>query len=106
MKPSLILFALLVFNSNAFATDDLKMKEGVNYCHEKEAVDSVNGLLERNPKDPLIIRLVALRRGVCQLIDEQKISLDQGIDIFNGEKSRAVVERGREELTKAPKIDL
>ena len=106
MKRALILSALMLSNSNAFATDDLKMKEGANYCHEKEAVESVNGLLERNPKDPLIIRLVALRRGVCQLIDEQKISLEQGIEIFDDEKNRAVVERSSEELKKAPKIDL
>lgn len=78
------------------------MKPGVNYCHEKKAANSVEGLFEKNRKDPLIIKLVALRVGLCTMLDERKITLDSAIDIFEGEKNRAIVERSKEELMSSP----
>ncbi len=63
------------------------MKPGVNYCHEKKAANSVEGLFEKNRKDPLIIKLVALRVGLCTMLDEKKVTLDSAIDIFEDEKS-------------------
>lgn len=75
---------------------------GVNYCHEQKAADSVNGLLEKNGKDKLIIKLVALRAGLCSLVDAKKIPLESAIDIFEEEKNRAIVERSKEELMSSP----
>jgi hypothetical protein len=68
-----------------------EMKPSVNYCHEKKAANSVEGLFEKNRKDPLIIKLVALRVGLCTMLDERKITLDS-----------AIVERSKEELMSSP----
>jgi hypothetical protein len=62
----------------------------------------VDGLFEKNRKDPLIIKLVALRVGLCTMLDERKITLDSAIDIFEEEKNRAIVERSKEELMSSP----
>lgn len=95
----LLLLALLLSSA---VRAEIEMKEGQNYCDDPEAVKSNHDLLAKNPNDPLIIRLVALRAGLCALVDEKKISLDQAIDIFTDEKNRTVVERSKEELAHQP----
>ena len=98
MKPFLILSALMLFNTNAFAIDDSKMKEGANYCNDKEAVQKSMDLLARFSKDEEVIRLVGLRVGLCKLVDDKKITLDQAIDSFDHEKSRTMQKRAVEEM--------
>lgn len=91
------LYLLLLLSTAVHA--EVEMKEGQNYCHDPEALKSINGLLADNPNDEDIIKAVALRAGLCTLVDEKKITLDQAIDIFQTEKTKLIVERGNKELT-------
>lgn len=50
-----------------------------------------------------LIRTYALRRGVCALVDEGKISLKNRIQIFNIDRQRAITERSMEEGARRPK---
>ncbi len=47
-----------------------------------------------------VIRLSGLRRGLCSMIDDGLVELDQAIEIFNQEHARGVVERYKEEPEK------
>lgn len=101
-----LIFITLFAITPAYATRDDQMRAGVNYCHDPEAVASNQELLKNNKDDPLIIKLVALRIGLCGLVDEKKITLEHAINIFTDEKNKAVIERSKEELTKTPEIFL
>ena len=54
-------------------------------------------LLKQFPADPLVIRSYALRIGICRLIDEGKISLEKGVEIFDVEKTRVIMERSQQD---------
>ncbi len=68
-----------------------------NGCHDPATVADWERLLSINPKDPVVIRLYGLRRGLCSMIDDGLVELDQAIEIFNQEHARSVVERYKEE---------
>lgn len=60
----------------------------------------MDALLKQHPADPLLIRSYALRIGICRLIDEGKISLERGIEVFEVEKRRAIMERSYQDSRK------
>ncbi len=71
-----------------------------NYCHDQAAWDKIDALLKRFPHDHLVIRAYATRLGICRLIDEKKISLEDGIQMFDIERQRAVMERSMEDAAR------
>ena len=74
--------------SNAAVT-----KEPTNHCYKREIAARWQQLLIDWPKDPVVIGLYALREGLCQMIDDGLVDLEQAIDIFNREHARGVMER-------------
>jgi hypothetical protein len=89
---ALVAFLLLALvSAPALATDSQ------NRCHDLATMADWEKLLSENPKDPVVIRLYGLRRGVCSMIDEALVQLDQAIEIFNTEHAKGVVERYNEE---------
>lgn len=82
------------------------MKEGENYCHNPESVSKNKALLGDHPDDPVIIRLIALRDGLCNMIDRKQITVEQGFDIFSDEKNKSIIQRSKEELTRSTKLSL
>jgi hypothetical protein len=72
-------------------------RAGENYCQDPEANRQWLEMLARTPDDPLIIKLFALRSGLCVLVEQRLIALDQATDIFEQERSEAMTERHREE---------
>jgi hypothetical protein len=71
-----------------------------NICHDQPIWDRIAALLAKAPNDSLVIRSYALRLGICRLIEEKKITLEQGAEIFEVERQRMVMERAREEEEK------
>lgn len=59
-----------------------------NRCHDPATVADWEKLLSDNPRDPVVIRLYGLRRGLCSMIDDGRVELDQAIAIFNQEHAR------------------
>ena len=69
--------------------------EPVNYCHKPEVDAEWAQLLMKTPRDPIVIRLYALREGPCAMIDSGQLDLETAIDVFNLEHVRGVIERYR-----------
>ena len=67
-----------------------------NDCRDPASWARYEGLLRQVPEDPLVIRSYALRIGLCRLIEEGKISLEQGVEVFDVEKLRVIIERAQE----------
>ena len=53
-----------------------------------------------------MIRAYTTRLGICRLIDEKKISLEAGIEVFDIERQRAVMERSMEDARRQRKKPL
>jgi len=94
MRPWLILLSGLIA-ATAHAGWDDELYE--NQCHDQAAWDKIDDLLKKVPNDPIVIRTYAMRLGICRLIEEKKISLDTGIQVFDIERQRAVMERSMED---------
>jgi len=72
-------------------------QEVVNHCHKPDVDAQWEQLLANSPKDPIVIRLYALRVGLCRMADEGLVDFEQAIDIFNKEHARGVMERMEED---------
>ncbi|CAI8981983.1 hypothetical protein [Methylocaldum szegediense] len=75
-----------------------------NYCYQQEAWDGIERLRQEAPSDPLVIRMYAMRKGLCMLIEEGKITREQGVEIFELERSRAIIERQQDETRTKRKV--
>ena len=81
-----------------FATGTaLAEEQPVNYCHDEEVNADWEKMLLDTPKDPLIIKLYGLRIGLCRMIDQGKLSLEQGAEIWNQEHAQSVIQRTQED---------
>ena len=92
MKSLFVLISLscVIFAFSANATE--------NYCHDADKNESWEKLVKQFPEDTVILRLYALRRGLCAMIDEETIELEKAIDLFEIERDRGIRERNVEEL--------
>ena len=87
-----IFTALILFSSMAMA----EVEE--NHCIDSESARENEQLARKNPNDPIVVRLVALRAGLCGLVDKGIIDLELAIDLFNTEKSKSVKKRLEEDV--------
>ena len=74
-------------------------KESTNFCLDKQSAIDNEALARKHPTDEKIIKLVALRSGLCDLISKQIIDLDFAIDVFNAEHQTNIMKRLQEEQT-------
>lgn len=68
-----------------------------DYCDDPAGWQSMKGLLQSAPGDELVIKLYALRLGLCQMIKDKKIDTQSGIDLFESERQRDIDRRTLEE---------
>jgi len=80
--------------------DALVAEEPVNHCHKPEVEAQWQQLLADSPEDAVVIRLYALRDGLCHMVDEGLVDLEQAIDIFNREHARSVMGQVKEDNEK------
>ena len=71
-----------------------------NQCHDPAIWDRIEALRRQVPDDDLVLRAYALRIGLCRLIDEGRISLEKGIELFEIERRRTLMERAQEDARK------
>ncbi len=74
-----------------------------NYCHDQAEAKEFDGLLSKYPTDTGIIRLFAIRQGLCGMIDKQQISLERGIGLWAVERQKILTERTKKELNRFTK---
>jgi len=79
-------------------------EESKNFCLDKQSAIDNEDLARKSPYDDSLIKIVALRAGLCELIDKDIIDLDFAIDIFNIEHNKLFLKRLQEEQTSNPKI--
>jgi hypothetical protein len=90
---------LLLVSAATFADDKIvnaKKHESVNYCHDKLETKKWEGMLIKYQGEPDIIKLYALRVGLCKAIDDKKIKLDDAIDVFKAEHLKIAEEWAKE----------
>jgi hypothetical protein len=77
-----------------------------NYCHDAQKNLDWEKMVADYPSDPIIIKLAGLREGLCVMIDRGQITQEQGVNLWEEERQRSVVERSADDAKKAPKYDL
>jgi hypothetical protein len=85
-------------------TPDLKPKDDPtqNYCKDQEKNAAWARMFGQYPRDPVVVKLYAMRSGLCVMIDAGLITLDDGIIYFEEEWDRLIEQREREN-TATPK---
>ncbi|TCV88555.1 MULTISPECIES: hypothetical protein [Methylomonas] len=107
MITKIILLFILSFQ--AFAVGDEKIwpeEKPKNFCADPELAAKNEDLARSNPTDERLIKLVALRVGLCGLLDKNVITLESAIDVFNAEKDSQVMKRLQEVQTREHEINL
>jgi hypothetical protein len=74
--------------------------EQPNYCHDTEVNQQWSRLVQEAPSDDILMRLFALRLGLCQLVNAGLLDLDRATEIFEQVRMGAAVERRHEEEEK------
>jgi hypothetical protein len=74
-----------------------------NFCHNLNENKDFNDLLNNYPTDKGVIRLFAMRQGLCELMDKQRISLELGIHLWAVERQKILIERTKTELNRLSK---
>lgn len=90
----------LMFCSSALAgelDDQVIEKEPVNFCNDWQAQLDNEELVKKNPNDMALIKLVALRAGLCYLIGKKLVDFDLAVDVFDVEQHGEVFKRMEEE---------
>jgi hypothetical protein len=91
---------LLVISLPVYAIEDGKVlieKEPENFCLDKQSAIDNENLARKNADDDLLVKVVALRAGLCDLIDKKIIGLDFAIDLFDNEHSKLIRRRIEED---------
>lgn len=100
---------LFIISLPVSAIEDGKVwveKESQNFCLDKQSAIDNEELAKENPNDQRLVKLVALRAGLCNLIGKGIVDLDFAIDLFNNEYDRQVMKRVQEEQTSNRMIDI
>jgi len=79
MLNKFILILLISLLPNVLLANDAN----INFCLDKQAAIDNNAISARNPTNPKIIKLIAIRTGLCDLLENKIIKLDFAIDLFN-----------------------
>lgn len=106
MKKLITAVTLSILPLLTIAEDGQEAPQSKNYCHAPENKQQFERMLAQFPNDPGIIKLYALREGLCAMIDKGQVSLETGIDIWDEERSKIVIDRSKDEMGKAPELSL
>jgi len=97
LLKSLIL--LFVFSLPVYAESFEIPEEPTNFCLDKQNALDNEEIARKNPYDEDIIKVVALRTGLCDLLDKGLIELDFAITLFNETHSMILMKRIQKERT-------
>ncbi|HYE36767.1 hypothetical protein [Methylocaldum sp.] len=78
----------------------------VNYCKDPKITADWEKQLANTPEDPLVIKLYALRVGLCHMVDQGRVKLEEAIRIWDIEHARSVNERLLDEMKRGRKKTL
>lgn len=75
------------------------------HCLDPEKAKNNDQLAQKHPNDPVIVRLVALRTGLCDLVEKGIVDVEFAIDLFDTEKSKAILKRLEEDVVNNTEVD-
>jgi hypothetical protein len=70
-----------------------------NFCLDPKAAQQNEALARKHPQDEVIVKLVAMRAGLCDLLAKKIIDLDFAIELFDAEHAQGIQKRIGEEQT-------
>lgn len=91
---------LLLFYCSTIAgelDDQVIEKEPANFCQDWQAELDNEKLVKENPNDKALIKLVALRAGLCYLVGKKIVDFDLAVDLFDAEQHNEAFKRMEEE---------
>jgi hypothetical protein len=100
MKLKLLFMLLLALYFPAHAATQ------ANYCHNLAMNQDWDKKVVEFSQDPIILKLAGLRTGLCQMIDRGQITHEQGINLWEDERQRSIVDRQTEQARQKPKYVL
>jgi hypothetical protein len=78
-------------------------ERAVNYWKDPQKAAEWEKHLTDTPEDPLIVKLYALRVGLCKRVDEGQVELQEAIRIWDIEHARSVNERLLDDMKRGRK---
>jgi hypothetical protein len=96
-----LLFMVLSFPVWA---EESSPEPSTNFCLDPKAANNNEELARQHSQDETLIKLVAMRAGLCDLLAKQIIDLDFAIDLFNDEHAHGIQKRIEEEQTRQKEI--
>lgn len=97
-----ILLNLLLLVTAAHAQEP----EQADYCHDASINQDWRKHIAAYPQDPIILKLAGLREGLCLMIERGQITQEQGINIWEDERKRSLVDRNKEQALHMPNYSL
>jgi len=85
--------ALALAVGAASAVERQEDETSAHYCDDPAAGLEWADLLAKNPTDLSIIRLFALRKGLCAMIEQGLVSVGRAIMLFEQAREEAILER-------------
>lgn len=69
--------------------------EPAHFCDDPTANQEWAEILAGNPQDDIIVRLYALRVGLCSMIAGDLLPVERAIVLFEEERGKAIIEQRR-----------
>ena len=82
MINRLFLVLLMILPNSSFAMEIIEADESTNFCLDKQTSIDNYAIAVRNSDDQRIIKLVALRTGLCDLLEKKVIELKFAKELF------------------------
>jgi hypothetical protein len=97
MRTALLIVLLCILPTAVSAAAPSSTK---NFCLDHANKKEFDELLRKNPTDNGIIRLFAIRQGLCEMIGKQQILPAYAIDLWAHERQKMLLERTNKRLNR------
>ncbi|MCF8006399.1 MAG: hypothetical protein K9K84_03225 [Methylovulum sp.] len=96
MRSYLLFIALNTLCCTAYAAADINQK----YCVDSKTTQEFIKLLTDHPHDTGIVRLVALKEGLCNMINQHHVSIHIANQLWDTERQKMFLERTKRNLNR------
>jgi hypothetical protein len=96
----------MLISSITFADDLLSKQEEVNHCLNPQAAKENEAIVKLYPTDTTLIKLAAIRIGLCEFVDKGIIDVRTATEIFEVEQVKSVRDRWKENIETSEDITL
>lgn len=80
------------------AEEILPKKEEINHCLDQQSAAENESLVRKYPADTTLVRLAAIRIGLCDFVDKGIITVRKATEIFELEKVKGITKKWKDEI--------